>query len=106
MGNRKKMLGARIKELRKRRNLSQNKLSEQISIESNYLSRIEVGASYPSLEVLERIADALRVEMKELFDFSHHDTEVTTPKGIEAVLTSASREDLKLIYKLVQAVLK
>jgi len=106
MGNRKKMLGARIKELRKRRDLSQNDLSEQISIESNYLSRIEVGASYPSLEVLERIADALQVEMKTLFDFSHHDAEATTPKGIEAVLAGASREDLKLIYKLVDAVLK
>jgi len=106
MGDRKKMLGARIKELRKRRNLSQNDLSEQISIESNYLSRIEVGASYPSLEVLERIADALEIEMKTLFDFAHHDAEATTPRGIEAVLAGASREDLKLIYKLVDAVLK
>lgn len=106
MGDRKKMLGARIKELRKRKNLSQNKLSEKISIESNYLSRIEVGASYPSLEVLERIADALKVEMKTLFDFAHHDAEATTPRGIEAVLAGASREDLKLIYKLVDAVLK
>lgn len=106
MGDRKKMLGARIKELRKRRDLSQNDLSEQISIESNYLSRIEVGASYPSLEVLERIADALEVEMKTLFDFSHHDAEATTPKGIEAVLAGASRDELKLIFKLVDAVLK
>ena len=106
MGTRSHLLGARIKELRKRAGLSQDQLAEQVGIESKYLSRLEVGKRNPSLDTLERIADALEIEMKTLFDFAHHDAEATTPRGIEAVLAGASREDLKLIYKLVDAVLK
>lgn len=106
METRSLLLGARIKELRKRAGLSQDQLAEQVGIESKYLSRLEVGKRSPSLDTLGRIADALRVEMKTLFDFSHHDAEATTPKGISAALAGASREDLKLIHKLVKAVLK
>jgi len=52
----KKLLGERIKELRKAKKLSQDKLSEQIGIDPKHLSRIEVGNSYSSLSTLEKIA--------------------------------------------------
>jgi len=98
------LLGARIKELRKRGGLSQDQLAEKIGIESKYLSRIEVGKRQPSLETLEHIADSLQVEMKELFDFEHHDSEATSPRGIEDALVGASKEELRLVYKLIKAV--
>ena len=104
VGSRKLLLGARIKELRKRAGLSQDQLSEKVGVESKYLSRIETGKRYPSLETLEGIAEALNAEMKELFDFSHHDAEAASPRGIEDILAGASREELKLIFKLIQAV--
>ena len=62
MSERKRLLGARIKELRKRAGLSQDQLAERVGIrDSKYLSRIEVGKRYPSLDTLEKIADALHV---------------------------------------------
>lgn len=103
---RKMLLGARIKELRKRTGLSQDQLAEKVGIESKYLSRIEVGKRDPSLDVLERIADSLQVEMKELFDFAHHDNEATSPQGIESALIGASNEELRLVFKLIKAVRK
>jgi transcriptional regulator with XRE-family HTH domain len=104
MSAQKMLLGARIKELRKRVGLSQDQLAEKVGIESKYLSRIEVGKRYPSLDALERIADSLQVEMKELFDFAHHDSEATSPQGIENALLGASEEELRLVFKLVKAV--
>ncbi len=98
------LLGARIKELRKRVGLSQDQLAEKIGIESKYLSRIEVGKRQPSLDTLGHIADSLQVEMKELFDFSHLDNEATSPKGIESALAGASKEELRLVFKLIKAV--
>jgi transcriptional regulator with XRE-family HTH domain len=100
------LLGARIKELRKRVGLSQDQLAEKVGIESKYLSRIEVGKRHPSLDALERIADSLQVEMKELFDFAHHDIEVVSPKGIASALAGASSEELRLVFKLIKAVRK
>jgi len=49
MAERKKLLGARIKELRKQADLSQDQLAEKVGIDGKYLSRIEVGKRYPSL---------------------------------------------------------
>ncbi len=104
MNTRKMLLGARIKELRKRSGLSQDQLAEKAGIEAKYLSRIEVGKRYPSLETLEHIADSLQTEMKDLFDYYHHDIEAASPRGIENLLVGASTDELKLVFKLVKAV--
>ena len=59
MKNDKVLLGARIKELRKQKKMSQNVLSEKINIDPKHISRIEVGHSFPSLDTLNNIANAL-----------------------------------------------
>lgn len=106
MSTRKMLLGARIKELRKRVGLSQDQLAENVGIESKYLSRIEVGKRQPSLDALERIADSLHVEMKELFDYTHLDNEAISQRGIESALMGASNEEMRLVFKLIMAVRK
>ena len=69
--NNKKLLGKRIKELRKEAGLTQEKLAELIGIETTSLSGIESGRHFPSLSTVEKIAKSLNVEMKALFDFDH-----------------------------------
>ena len=66
----KKLLGKRIKEIRKFKGLTQEQLSEMIDIETSSLSGIESGRFYPSLHVLEKIAAVLEVELIEFFKFS------------------------------------
>jgi len=104
MSKRGVLLGARIKELRKRAGLSQDQLAEKVGIESKYLSRLEVGKRLPSFETLENIADSLQVEMKELFEFANLSSEATSPEGIESALAGASPEELRLAFKLIRAV--
>ncbi|BCG45666.1 Helix-turn-helix motif [Citrifermentans bremense] len=106
MSDRKLLLGARIKELRKRTGLSQDQLAERVGIEAKYLSRIEVGKRYPSLETLESIADALRVEMRELFNFTHFEDGADTTRGFQALIEGATSEELRLINKIVTAILR
>jgi transcriptional regulator with XRE-family HTH domain len=106
MKNTKEMLGRRIKELRKGAGLSQLQLSEKVGIESKYLSRIEVGSSFPSADKLEDIAQALNVELKDLFDFSHLEAREIGKKDIEELLEGMSQEKLRLIYKIVKSVVK
>ncbi len=67
----KKLLGKRIKELRKASGFTQEKLAEMIDIETTSLSSIESGRHFPSLPTIERIANNLNVELKALFDFNH-----------------------------------
>jgi transcriptional regulator with XRE-family HTH domain len=65
MIERKKLLGARIKELRKRADLSQDQLAEKVGIDGKYLSRIEVGKRYPSLELLDGIYEGMPDAVKD-----------------------------------------
>jgi len=67
----KKLLGKRIKELRKAAGITQEKLAELIGIETTSLSGIESGRHFPSMPTVERIANNLNVEIKTLFDFNH-----------------------------------
>lgn len=71
MNNNKKLLGKRIKELRKNQGLTQEVLAELIDIETTSLSGIESGRHFPSLPTLEKIAKVLNVELRSLFDFNH-----------------------------------
>ena len=75
----KKLLGKRIKELRKNSGLTQEKLAELINLETTSLSGIESGRHFPSLPTIERIATQLNVELKTLFDF-HHLTSINEMK--------------------------
>lgn len=67
----KKLLGKRIKELRKERNYTQDVLAEKAKIEPASLSNIENGKNYPTAETLAKIASALKVEVYQLYIFDH-----------------------------------
>ena len=69
--NKKILLGKRIRELRKRKNLSQEKLSELINVDPTTISNIENGKNYPSLINLENILNVLNSNFVEVFDFDH-----------------------------------
>src|SRR5436309_1296852 len=67
--NEPKRLGRRIYEFRKQSGLTQATLAERAKISNEFMSAVERGAKLPSLEVLEKIAGGLRVEVKDLFNF-------------------------------------
>ena len=103
----KKLLGCRIKELRKLRKLSQEELAEKVDIDPKHLSRIEVGRSFPSLDTLERLANVLSMELKDFFEFSH---ETPSPqelkKTLNSLLKETDEERLRLLVKIVRAVVR
>lgn len=62
-------LGQKIQALRKKRRLTQESFAEMIGIDPKNVSKIENGNNYPSPETLSAIAEALGVEVYELFVF-------------------------------------
>ena len=62
-----KAIGAQIRELRRRFNLSVADLAAAASISAGMLSKIENGQSSPSLATLQAVASALNVPMTTLF---------------------------------------
>ncbi len=102
----KKLLGARIKELRKIRGLSQEKLSEKVNVDPKYISFIECGRSSPSLEAMGNIANALGVEIKDLFEYAHLQADGVRAEEIEKLLEGADEEKKRTIMKIIRAVVR
>ena len=57
-----------MKLYRKKEGLSQAALAEKAGTAPNYIALIEVGKNFPSLQMLEKIANALNVDCLDLFD--------------------------------------
>lgn len=64
-----KNLGKNIKKYRKKANLTQQELANKINISLNFMGKIEVAFSKPSLDMLIKIANGLDVSVSELCKF-------------------------------------
>lgn len=100
----KKNIGKRIKEIRKKRGLSQEKLSELVDIEQNTLSYIETGNNFCSAETLEKIIKALDIEPQELFNFNHFKNKEEQLKEIN-ILLNKNPEKIPEFYKILKAII-
>jgi transcriptional regulator with XRE-family HTH domain len=56
-----------LKKTRKSAGLSQMKLAEKCDTAASYIGEIEIGRKFPSVEMIEKIAGALKVEPYQLF---------------------------------------
>jgi len=66
----REVLANNIKEYRRKRGFSQDKLAELAAISSQYLATVETCRKFPTPEVLDRLANALGIEPHELFTFA------------------------------------
>ena len=98
----KKLFGLKVKEYRLKQKLTQWKLSELVGVDQKHISRIEAGGSFPSSELIGRLATALKVEPKDLFEFYHLQNEKDLKKDINLMLDKLSKENLSLVYKFVR----
>jgi len=64
----KRALADRLRELRRERKWSQEKLAEAAAMHRTYLAGIERGLRNPSLENLVKLANALDITLAELFN--------------------------------------
>jgi len=64
-----KAFGKNLKNLRKKKGLTQEQLAIDLNIEISQISRIERGVINTSIGNVNAIAKILKIEHKELFDF-------------------------------------
>ena len=62
-------LGNKIRELRRRSNLTQEQLAASLNISAQAVSKWEMGASYPDMTMIPTLAAFFKVTLDELFDF-------------------------------------
>ncbi|MBQ2612005.1 helix-turn-helix transcriptional regulator [bacterium] len=65
-----KRFGTKLAYVRKSKKLSQMKLAEIVNMNFNYIGQIERGEANVTIKTMKILADALDIELKELFNFS------------------------------------
>lgn len=99
----KKLLGKRIKELRRNKGYTQEQLSELVGIETSSLSGIESGRFFPSLHVLDKMANVLRIQLADFFNFFTVDIPENLDEEISNIISFQDNNNKKIIYKLLKA---
>lgn len=89
-----------VKTLRKRLGWSQEFLAEKTGVTAPYITQIEVGKRTPSLDIVEKLATALGVEYKVLFEPNNSPKHSATSEFSKHLLES------KLISAVTQTIHK
>ena len=103
--NTKQMIGARVKEIRNKKGLTQEQLSERMEINPKYLSSIERGNENPTLNTLIKLSESLEVDLGEIFSLIQIEDPGERKSMITSLLDQADNEQLKLAFKVLSAIL-
>ena len=92
----KKLLGKRIRELRKSRHLTQEELAEHLDIGVANISYIETGRFAPSVDTLAKLSEIFKLPVYKFYMFEH----LQSVEEIRKELIDAIINDDKLTYDM------
>jgi transcriptional regulator with XRE-family HTH domain len=90
-----------LRRFRRSAHLSQMQLAEKCGISTNYLAEIETGRKFPSIEMVEKLADALKVEPYKLFQEEHPKQEPSPEQRMMAYMQLVNQEGREEFLKAV-----
>lgn len=97
----KQLLGAKIRELRKRKKLTQEKLSELMDINPRQMVRIEMGQSFPTAENIEKLAEHLGVSVSVLFNNECFEESKILKEKIISKLENLDEKAIRFLYSVI-----
>jgi transcriptional regulator with XRE-family HTH domain len=103
--NLRQMIGARIKEIRVKRKLTQEQLAEKIEINPKYLSSIERGLENPTLNTFQKLSESLDVNLENIFNHVQIENPAERKTLIISLLDQADDEQLKLAYRILSVII-
>lgn len=100
-----KEFGNRLKNLRKFKKITQEKLAEMVDVDIRQIARLEAGKSLPSISTLLKICDVFSITPNDLLLCDKNIQINPTKSDIYDILQLAKPEQLELIKKLILAIL-
>ena len=103
-----KALGAKIKEYRKKENITQEQLAEMADISLSHMSNIETASASVSLPALKLIADALDVTLDELLidSYSKKQKEYLYSRKLECILEQCETVEQEIIVNTASKIIR
>ena len=94
----RKNLGNKIRQFRKRLNITQEVLGEKLSRNQRQISLIENGTSFPTPETLVKMANVFNCSLKDLFDFEPMESIENIQFELQKIINYLPEEKLKTLY--------
>lgn len=98
-----KAIGKRIKIARIKADLTQERLSEIVSVSPSHMSNIETGTTRVSLTAIVTIANALSVTVDDLLCDSVIKSRVQLEKDIAGIIENCDEYEIRMITDMAQA---
>ena len=99
-------LGQRIRSIRRKRGLTQQKLSEQIPCSATYMSYVEYGSKRMSLDMFICVANELKVSADVLLFDSLENTVSVSNHEFAAVLSDCTEYETRILLDVVRSAKK
>ena len=96
-----KLIGKRVKEIRKMRKMSQMLLAEKSEISDAYLSYIECGKKKPSLDVIIKIAESLNTSVDSLLEGHQNISTGSYEKELSGIMEDCSPFEKRVLYEMI-----
>ena len=91
---------ANLRKFRKLQGLTQEKLAEMCNTDPCYIRQIEIGRRFPSLQYIERIANALKIAPYLLF----YDETNAEDEGLRSLYTEKKQKIKKMLNDNVEQI--
>ena len=98
------VIGQRIREIRKSKKMTQEKLAEYSELEPSYISHIERAVTKPSLQTLIGIANALEVSLDELVYVNLVKSSHVSVKLVDELIKDCSSDEIAALVEVIKTV--
>ena len=100
MTNLREIFAANLKAKRQNYGITQAQLAEKVGVSTHHIAMIEIARHYPTLDLVERIANSLDIEIYELFT-----VEPTPETAIEQLYRAVAKNIDQVVANAVEKAL-
>ena len=97
MKNLREIFAHNLKEKRRNCGFSQTKLAEMVNVSVHHIATIETARNYPTLDLVERMANALNIEIYELFI-----NPLSPPEEMERLYQTVAKNIEQLVSQAIE----
>ena len=97
MTNLREIFAHNLKEKRRNCGFSQAKLAEMVNVSVHHIATIETARNYPTLDLVERMANALDIEIFELFI-----NPLSPPEEMERLYQTVAKDIGQIVRQAVE----
>ncbi|OGS23739.1 MAG: hypothetical protein A2297_04980 [Elusimicrobia bacterium RIFOXYB2_FULL_48_7] len=99
-------IGSKIRDVRKKQNLTLEDLSDRAGLDWSFVARIERGKAVPSVMSLVKLSKALNISMAELFEKSSPPEDSLFEREIHSILNQLKTPEKERMLQILKLIIK